>query len=372
MLAGCDDNALVQLPDPASTSWWDGFGASGMDDYVYALVQYDGALVAGGAFEHAGSLASPAIARWDGAAWQTLGGGLQRDDCGGAPTCHASVRAIAVSGGELVAGGRFTYAGGVAARNVARWDGGAWSPLGAGLNGTVYAVAWHQGMLVAGGEFVTSGGDTTLAHLASWDGAAWHSLGGGTNGTVRAVLSRGGELFVGGEFTIAGTMPSAHIARWDGVRWEALGGGVDGTVLALADLGDRVVVAGAFKAAGDAYHEGNIAVWDGRFWDVIGDGFWQPSALTVFQGELVAGGSPNYKYAQYNGLGHWDGREWRAFEKGIRGTVMAVCAVGSELYAGGYFTTIGELPSRHIARWDGSIARAGAMASAPVPGPARR
>src|SRR5262249_40509677 len=61
------------------------------------------------------------------------------------------------SGPALYAGGRFTIAGDVAAKSVARWDGKDWSPLGSGTTGTVYALAvFDDGSgpaLFAGGDF---------------------------------------------------------------------------------------------------------------------------------------------------------------------------------------------------------------------------
>ena len=52
------------------------------------------------------------------------------------------VGALAVDGaGNLYAGGSFTSAGGVSAKNVAKWDGARWSALGSGMNGVVWALA---------------------------------------------------------------------------------------------------------------------------------------------------------------------------------------------------------------------------------------
>jgi hypothetical protein len=54
--------------------------------------------------------------------------------------------------GDLVVGGEFTTAGGVAANNIAQWNGASWAPLGSGVNGLVYALAaLPNGDLVAGG-----------------------------------------------------------------------------------------------------------------------------------------------------------------------------------------------------------------------------
>jgi len=139
-LAGCNES-LLDLPEPAESHWYTGFAANGMDDYVYALAVYGNELVAGGLFRHAGPVDAPALARWDGGAWHSLGGEMVRDDCTVTPTCYASVRALLVDGSNLVAGGRFTSAGGVAVLNVGRWDGTAWVAYGEGLGGTVQALA---------------------------------------------------------------------------------------------------------------------------------------------------------------------------------------------------------------------------------------
>ena len=48
----------------------------------------------------------------------------------------------------VYAGGFFTTAGGGSASNIARWDGTAWCPLGAGVNATVLALAVDPGAMV--------------------------------------------------------------------------------------------------------------------------------------------------------------------------------------------------------------------------------
>src|SRR5690606_9866234 len=91
-------------------------------------------LYVGGAFYRAGDIArADGVARWDGALWGGLGLGLYHPE-----RAHAAKAMLVFDNGAgpaLYLGGRFTEAGGVAARNVARWDGEAWSPLGDGLAG---------------------------------------------------------------------------------------------------------------------------------------------------------------------------------------------------------------------------------------------
>src|SRR5947207_10481011 len=76
---------------------------------------------------------------------------------------YPSVYALAVSGDDLYAGGYFTNAGGVAANNIAKWDGSSWSALGSGMDGAsprVYAIAVATSgtELYAGGYFTTADG----------------------------------------------------------------------------------------------------------------------------------------------------------------------------------------------------------------------
>src|SRR5262249_34936324 len=55
-----------------------------------------------------------------------------------------------------------------------------------------------------------------------------------------------------------------------------------------------------------------------------------------------------------NRVAKWDGRNWSALDAGLGGTVSALMVSGSDLYAGGLFTTTGGTPANHIAKWNGS------------------
>jgi hypothetical protein len=92
------------------------------------------------------------------------------------PVTDGAIIALTRFRGDLIAGGSFRHIGGVAAQNVARWDGGAWRALGEGISGTVYDLAVHGDSLVVAGSFVYAGAGILANGIAVWDGAAWSPL----------------------------------------------------------------------------------------------------------------------------------------------------------------------------------------------------
>lgn len=203
-------------------------------DRVNALVNWDPdgpgplpeQLVIGGTFAADGGFGLNNIARWDGAAWRPLGSGVDGwvwalttwDPDGPGPQTV-----------QIVAGGSFENAGGVTVNNVARWDGAAWQPLGSGVDGPVYAfTAWdadgpgpQTAQIVVGGLF-TAAGDIAANNIARWDGAAWQPMASGTNEWVSALTAwdpdGSGPMpeqpVAGGAFTIAGGLPAGYLATW--------------------------------------------------------------------------------------------------------------------------------------------------------------
>jgi hypothetical protein len=182
---------------------------------------------------------------------------------------------------QLIVGGIFSDAGGVAASNIAAWDGAAWSPLGAGVTGEdfpyVYGLttgrvgAAAAPSVFAGGRFFEAGGLISPC-VAEWNGSSWVALGQGTDLQVHtlAVFDADGagpgtaQLYAAGYFSTADGQPASGIARWDGAAWHALGDGHNGSAFALAELpgpgGGELVVAGLFTSAGGS-PTNNLARW---------------------------------------------------------------------------------------------------------------
>lgn len=212
---------------------WDGMTwtsmGGGTDWFVRALTVFDDgggeALYVGGSFTTAGGLPANNIAKWDGSNWTAIGSGM-----------NDTVYALAVhddgSGQQLFAGGWFTFAGGVPVNFIAKWDGLSWEALGSGVGGGSHPslpvafslTTFDDGSgaaLYAGGTFTTAGG-VAAGNIAKWDGSDWTSLGSGTNGHISVLAAfddGGGEaLYAGGIFTSAIDSGDSYLAKWGCVQ----------------------------------------------------------------------------------------------------------------------------------------------------------
>jgi hypothetical protein len=198
----------------------DGFVSSTVEALA---VDGRGTLYAGGGFvDLDGIPAADWVAAYDGRAWRALGTGA---GLGGAALTDR-VRALAAAGTAVYAGGDAVDIARIPqADNVARWNGSAWSALGANKSGgngifpprsSVYAVETSGSRTFVGGLFQNANGDPLADNLAVFDGTSWAALGsngaggGALNADVQALAVFQEKLYAGGRFTSAGGLPLAH------------------------------------------------------------------------------------------------------------------------------------------------------------------
>jgi hypothetical protein len=345
----------------SATNSWSPLGA-GLNDSVTAIAVDGNNVYVGGNFTTAGGASAIHIARWNRAtgAWSALGGGV-----GNPSTTGERVDALAIGGGVVYAGGKFTAAGGAPASNIARWNGSAWSALGGGVNDRVRALALDaSGALYAGGYFSSAGG-ASANKIARWNGSSWSALGSGAAGSgdsVDAIVAQGTTIYASGSFTSIGGVAANNVARWSGGAWSALGGGIPTTygVEALALDGSDLYAGGNFNnAAGQTLRD--IARWDGVAWRPLGQGvIGSVIELAFGAGVLYAGGA--FRQASgvtANRIARWNRTTnvWGplgpgAQQGGPQNAVSAIVASGGDVYAGGFFGDIGELRALGIARWN--------------------
>lgn len=225
--------------------------------------------------------------------------------------------------GDLVVGGQFDGIDGVAAQNVARWNGSSWSAMGSGqpCNEVFDLVVWDrdgngEGELYALGFFGDDGVCTMPGSgplngpdriLLQWDGSNWDPVGPRAGGAAfRSMAVFGGQLYIGGEIGLGQvdtdgngqpvTRTAANLLRWDGISLDHFDvlehlGGVLNTSLpcalpaASSGIYDMVVfddgIQGAALYVGGAFSEAidtvaspientlGIARFDGTSWDDV-------------------------------------------------------------------------------------------------------
>ncbi len=287
------------------------------------------ALYATGSFSAFGVPGTQHLARWNGSAWEAVGGGLAGQ--------YSNV--LTSFQGDLIVGGYFDSAGGVAGtEKLARWDGSAWNSMDAQsssfLNSVWDLAVWDDGstgeQLYVAGNYQNLGGVAGLNHIAKWDGATYTPVGGTIGGAVPLIvldvlvadLGDGEKLYAGGRFLNIDGVPANNIAVWDGVSWSALGAGV------LPSGGFAQVI--------------HMAAWDD------GDGM----ALYVGGSFTTAGGNPATRVAK------WDGSAWSAMGAGLDSTVQELIVFddgsGEALYALGEFSHPAKNTFVLVKRWNGA------------------
>jgi hypothetical protein len=357
--------------------WSDGFAINQLGGRIHAAVMFDDLQGSGPALFVAGEFGnddeSPGrrgIAKWNGSQFVPVGGGLDGpawcmttfDDDGPGP--HPA---------QLVVAGSFSHAGGQDALSIAAWNGSSWSPLGFGIDGTVYAIKSHDDgsgpALFAGGDFGIAGGGF-VSSLAAWRNGIWEDVGGGvtldgSRGYVEALESFQGSLYIAGFFNRAGPGATNAIVKWNNNAFSNLGAGVSysgfsavvSTLLAV-DLpstnGPALIIGGAIDTAG-GLPSGPVARWSGSAWTSMNSGFsnTEPGAIAVHNDgsgpALYVGGI----LPSGDGISKWSGSSWQlvASIPKLTGVPLGVDTLasipgpsGNRLFAGGMFNRINDTP----------------------------
>jgi hypothetical protein len=355
--------------------------SSAMNQNVRALASWnDGtgaAVYAGGDFTIADGTTAPYITRRDANGFSPVGGG---NGITGDSYPYGTVGCFTTFGSgpaaRLIAGGAFTSAGGVPARNVAAFDGATWTPLGSGTVGEVVALTtFDEGQgagpaLFAGGN-ITAAGGAGANFLVRWDGSTWTSVGGGTNGPVDSLAvfddGSGNALYAGGSFDSAGNgAASGSVARWNGTSWSNVGTPPPGILgIMTFDDGSGPALYGYANIQPPPGFTSNVYRWNGSSWSQVG------ATLPDFVGKLYGhaiGGHPSL-YAGMVGfdatvMNRWDGSTWtpitglgnHIFAVQIRSMVTFDEGLGNapSLIVGGGFSTAEGVPAVNLARWDGA------------------
>lgn len=339
---------------------WDGSAWSaaglpliGINGFVLCLASSGGDLYAGGRYTTAanGSPAGNYISRWNGTNWSAVGSDNVND----------YVNHLITSGSSVIAVGRFTGP----QSHLAKWDGAAWQSMlggvGQGLDAAGYSIVELNGKIYVGGDF-THVGTLAANHVACYDKATntWTALPGSPGGNL---IAHNGELYA--YYWVDEPAPPYHfnVAKLTGTTWTTIGT-LEGTSMGTpASIGGSLYIVGNFSSVNSTLIS-HIAKWNGTAWSDAGaditlnaDSMVQSICqvgsqlyASTFNNELVG-----MDWVQTSHILQWNGSAWVTHTSNINPSVSCMIAMGNDLVIGGYFDSINGVPcANHVARWNGT------------------
>lgn len=268
------------------------------------------------------------------------------------------VRALAVTGDTVYAGGNFT-----AIDNTPRARLAAFSTAGVLLNtwkpeadDIVKSIAVSGSTIYIAGYFTQLNGEPHKGAAAIATNGQALFWGPALNNNARCIAVSGGIAYVGGAFTGTGSVTRNRLAAVDPagrlLDWNPDADGPVNALLVRHDTVDKVLVGGEFAGIGPAPNStprhllaeisvgGELTAWNPSSVPIAGSSV---HALALSGTTLYAGGN----FDEINGEAHKnlvaidaDTGTLLPWDVGASSTVRAVEVVGDTVYVGGQFTSI--------------------------------
>jgi hypothetical protein len=192
-----------------------------------------------GLFSSIGGVSTGNVAWWNGKAWESIGNFASMSSARGIVALeHDGIRWLYVAEAYFN-GGR-----------VARWDGQTWSPLPNGGIVNIGITAVHNlhvfddgrgPALYITGIFVNAGG-VTVRNVVRFDGQNYEPLGAGMSASVNDIVThndgRGESIFFVGSFQTAGGGQTPGIAQWVGCKGQCYPNCDNSTIPPVVNIAD--------------------------------------------------------------------------------------------------------------------------------------
>ncbi len=247
----------------------------------------------------------------------------------------------------LIAAGKFSSIQGVAANNIALWDGQKWKPVASGVVGEVLCLASYGNKLYLGGDFYLPG-KPEQRNVAVYDITSDKMTAlqtGDMGGKVLAINTNiYGHVFMGGDFEQVNGQPMPYLARsatgGDNYFWNNAAGKLtpDKPVRAFAfDYSSQfLLVGGDFKKVGGSQASQYLAYWnnDDEDWTTLIPSCPVPAQAVIRNNGYIHVGSGGAVHTLDGGL--WQQHNIKAkYDGEVHGFLKAYTPSGNKVYAFG-------------------------------------
>ncbi len=236
------------------------------------------------------------------------------------------------------------------------------------LSDTAWRAAGLGDTLTVTVSNIGTGGSISYAVTADDNSISWltvNSSSSSTPGSYSVITSANFDDSARNAVIVVnanGSLPETLLVHQPWMGWSPFGLGLNGPVNALTVYKGELVAGGQFSSAGDGTIVNNIARWNGSSWQALGSGTSTGAvyALAADPYSLYAGGQFDSAGGQLvNSIATWDGASWRAMDLGMDNegdyaTEVRALTWGTWRVAGGFFSAAGGQPAKNVALWMGS------------------
>ncbi len=237
---------------------------------------------------------------------------------------------------------------------ILTWNGTGWESIGENLLGTDLSIAkWGDSLFVFGNAKLK--GQLYQHRSAMWNTNEWiiNYDDGLLDYTYESAIFQD-QIVVGGGFDYVGNETSDQIALYDGDNWTALGISDAVNVAGLYSHNDTLYAGGYFSEIG-GINANSAVMYDGTTWTDIGfESMCNPHDFIHYNNKLIVGGSYLTIGSDTVTLAYRENNNWVPFDDQPNGVVGHFIIYRNNLIVAGQFDSIGTMPAKNIAMWDGS------------------